>query len=115
MKQKQIIGMLVSCLAVAALIFCGKALNPEHGADNESQPDVTPAVSTSATTTTNYWEYLRGQQGEKTTTTTAATDENGDPVTTVAATDENGEPVSGIDDATTTTTTTTAPELFVTQ
>lgn len=120
MEQKQIIGMLVSCLAVAAVIFCGRALTADHSTDTQSQPDPTPSVSTSATTTTNYWDYLRGQQTEDTTTATTATDENGNPVTTSAATDENGQPISSTDSTETTTVTTTttamtAPELFVTE
>lgn len=115
MEQKQIIPIVLSCLAVFAVIFCGRALNPDYTTDTNSQAETTPAIVTSATTTTDYWDYLRGQS---TTTTTVATDENGNPVTTTAETDENGNPISGTGSSEsteiTTTTTMTAPNLFVT-
>lgn len=110
MERKMIIGMLVSILAVVCVIFCAKHMKGEQTAvDSKAEPS--PSIETSATTTTDFWDYLHGQT--ETTTTTAATDENGNPVTTTAATDENGDPI--ITEATTTSatesTTTTAPFL----
>ncbi len=125
MEKKMLIGMLLSCLAVAAVIFCGRTLLPTD--ESSSVPDAPPAIGTSATTTTDFWDYLHAQTAETTATdengnpvtTPPETDENGNPVTTSAATDENGDPVSGTEDTTsvtttTTTTTITAPSLVFT-
>ena len=125
MEKKILTGMLLSCLAVAALIFCGRKMFPAD--DSSSAPDTPPVLETSATTTTDFWDYLHAQTAETTATdengnpvtTPAETDENGNPVTTSAATDENGNPVSGTEDTTsvtttTTTTTITAPSLVYT-
>ncbi len=111
MERKIIIGMLVSIVAVAALIFCIKQVTGD-GKPSDSTVDTPPTIQTSETTTTDFWDYLHGQT--ETTTTTVATDENGNPVTTTAATDENGDLIST--EATTTTsqsetTTTTQPVL----
>lgn len=113
MERKIIIGMLVSILAVVCVIFCAKRIT---GADTptNSKTDPPPSIETSATTTTDFWDYLHGQS--ETTTTTTATDENGNPVTASAATDENGEPIvteatTTSETETTTATTTTAPHL----
>ncbi len=112
MERKIIIGMLVSILAVVGVIFAAKRIT---GGDTpaDSAVDTPPTIETSETTTTDFWDYLHGQTD--TTTTTVATDENGNPVTTTAATDENGNPVSTEETTTTsqteTTTTTTAPQL----
>lgn len=126
MERKIIIGMLVSILAVVSVIFCAKRITSADTPTN-SKTDPPPSIETSATTTTDLWDYLHGQSETTTTTTatdengnpvttSAATDENGDPVTTSAATDENGEPIvteatTTAETETTTTTTTTAPHL----
>ncbi len=117
MEHKIIIGMLVSILVVVGVIFAAKRIT---GADSpsDSTVDTPPTIQTSETTTTDFWDYLHGQT-ETTTTTTVATDENGNPVTTTAATDENGNPIStevttattAQNSPTTTTTTTTEPYL----
>ncbi|MDD5946899.1 MAG: hypothetical protein PUC41_03770 [Oscillospiraceae bacterium] len=110
MERKVIIGMLVSILAVVGVIFCAKRITGEDTPPT-SQTDPPPSIATSATTT-DFWDYLHGQT--ETTTTTAETDENGDPVMTTAATDENGNPITTEANAgasTEDTTTTTAPHL----
>ena len=71
MEVKQILGIIIACVAVCILIgICSIIRGKSDAEDSESEPAVTSAVYTSATTTTDFWESLRKEQETTAETTT---------------------------------------------
>lgn len=107
MEVKQILGIIIACVAVCILIgICSVIRGKSDAEDSESEPAVTSAVYTSATTTTDFWESLRKEQETTAETTTVPNtdtpndDDTANAETTAAPenTDENPDDVNPVDD-----------------
>lgn len=88
METKQIIGIIIACVAVCILIgICSIIREKNEPEETETEPVSTGAVYT-ITTTTDFWDDLRAKQSAATETTAeTGTDITAESVTSVEGTD----------------------------